>query len=118
LRLIVAILVSIQYPNIGYCEYYGIVAFIVNKALKRMPSNIWDSRNQILQNMLKNLRKHANLTQLELAELLDKPQSYVSKYESGERRLDLIELREIVTCCQSSLNKFVSEFEILVSDEV
>jgi len=82
-----------------------------------MPSNIWDAQNQVLQNMLKDLRKDANLTQLELAGLLDKPQSYVSKYESGERRLDLIEIREIVTCCQSSLKKFVVEFDALVSDE-
>lgn len=107
-----------KYPEIGYCECYGIVASIVNKApLKRMPSNIWDAQNQVLQNLLKNLRKQANLTQLELADLLDKPQSYVSKYESGERRLDLIEIREIVNCCQSSLKKFVVEFDALVSDE-
>lgn len=75
-----------------------------------MASNIWDSQNQVLQQMLKHLRKHAGLTQLELASLLKKPQSYVSKYESGERRLDLIELREIVICCRSRLEDFVVEF--------
>lgn len=36
-------------------------------------------------------RKEAGLTQQQLAELLKKPQSYVSKYERGERRLDVIE---------------------------
>jgi transcriptional regulator with XRE-family HTH domain len=36
-------------------------------------------------------RKKTKLTQAELANLLGKPQSYVAKYESGERRLDLIE---------------------------
>ena len=36
-------------------------------------------------------RKAAGLTQTELAEQLGKPQSYVSKYDRGERRLDVIE---------------------------
>jgi transcriptional regulator with XRE-family HTH domain len=37
-------------------------------------------------------RKSAKLTQAELAGRLGKPQSYVSKVESGERRLDVVEL--------------------------
>jgi transcriptional regulator with XRE-family HTH domain len=36
-------------------------------------------------------RKQAGLTQQELADRLKKPQSYVSKYERGERRLDVVE---------------------------
>lgn len=41
--------------------------------------------------ILKNLRSLKNLTQLQLADSLGKPQSFVSKYESGERKLDVIE---------------------------
>ena len=40
-------------------------------------------------------RKSAELTQQELAERLGRPQSYVSKYERGERRLDVLELIDI-----------------------
>ncbi len=36
-------------------------------------------------------RKEAGLTQAALAEMLSKPQSYVAKYEKGERRLDVVE---------------------------
>jgi len=36
-------------------------------------------------------RKTAGLTQTELADQLARPQSYVSKYERGERRLDVVE---------------------------
>lgn len=50
----------------------------------------------MLPEILKQLRLRKSLTQLSLAELLDKPQSYVSKFESGERRLDVPEF--ILVC--------------------
>ena len=40
-------------------------------------------------------RKRQGLTQQALAGLLGKPQSFVSKYESGERRLDVVEFIQI-----------------------
>lgn len=40
-------------------------------------------------------RKEKGLTQQAVATLLDKPQSFVSKYESGERRLDVVEFCHI-----------------------
>jgi transcriptional regulator with XRE-family HTH domain len=43
-------------------------------------------------------RKAAGLTQHELAKLLDKPQSFVAKYEGGERRVDVV---EFVTICRA-----------------
>lgn len=44
---------------------------------------------------LRELREAAGLRQVDLAGQLGRPQSFVSKYETGERRLDLIELRDI-----------------------
>lgn len=40
-------------------------------------------------------RKKARLTQQELAKQLGKPQSFVAKYEGGERRLDVVEFLAI-----------------------
>lgn len=51
--------------------------------------------NHMLISFLREARDSANLTQTQLSELLEKPQSYVSKYERGERRLDVIEFLEI-----------------------
>lgn len=41
------------------------------------------------------MREERALTQLEVAKRVGKPQSYVAKYERGERRLDIIELLDI-----------------------
>jgi ribosome-binding protein aMBF1 (putative translation factor) len=48
-----------------------------------------------LRDLLINSRKHAELTQAELATRLKRPQSFVSKYERGERRLDVVEFGEV-----------------------
>jgi transcriptional regulator with XRE-family HTH domain len=61
-----------------------------------MPRSRSSPRRTRLQVLLAEERRAAGLTQVELAAQLCKPQSYVSKYESGERRLDVIEFLEIV----------------------
>jgi ppGpp synthetase/RelA/SpoT-type nucleotidyltranferase len=47
---------------------------------------------------------------MDLAERLKKPQSFVSKYESGERRLDLVELNEVCDKIGIRLMTFVRRF--------
>ena len=47
------------------------------------------------QELLVEARKKAGLTQAELSSRLKRPQSFVSKYERGERRLDVIEFAEV-----------------------
>jgi transcriptional regulator with XRE-family HTH domain len=52
-------------------------------------------RRAALLRVLRELRLERGLLQTDVAARLSVPQSYVSKYESGERRLDLAELHEI-----------------------
>ena len=54
--------------------------------------SIHDPRYQHLIKKLIELRESKDMTQVELAYLLEKPQSYVSKIEILERRIDIIEL--------------------------
>lgn len=72
------------------------------------------SQNAILGDLLRLIRKEQGLRQSEVAKRLKKPQSYLSKYESGERRLDLTELRCIAQAMGVPLSEIVSRFEMLV----
>jgi transcriptional regulator with XRE-family HTH domain len=51
---------------------------------------------QVVGAALAGARRKANLTQVELARLLGKPQSVVSGYEAGKRRVDVVEFLLIV----------------------
>jgi len=50
------------------------------------------------------------MTQMELASKLSKPQSYVSKYENGERRLDVIEFADVCVALDLDQPMFLREF--------
>ena len=52
-------------------------------------------------------RKSAGLTQRELAKRLHKPQSFVAKYEGGERRVDVLEFIEICKAIEVDPNKLL-----------
>jgi transcriptional regulator with XRE-family HTH domain len=76
-----------------------------------MLKTIFSAPQERLQELLRQTRMDAGLTQEEVARRLKQPQSFVSKYESGERRLDVIELRQICGILGISLAKFVEKFE-------
>lgn len=61
--------------------------------------------------LLRQLRIDAGMRQSDIAEQLGKPQSFVSKYESGARRLDLIELRNLCAVLGITVEKLVRRFE-------
>jgi len=78
----------------------------------QMTNKSWDEDRENLRELLKELRKDkAGLTQVELSQALDKPQSYVSKYETGERKLDYVEINNICEALGISMRKFNSLYE-------
>lgn len=81
-----------------------------------MSKFVGSTQQNKLQDLLKRFRTNANLKQSELAEILGQSQSFVSKYESGERRLDLLELRQICQALNITLTEFVAEFERLLHE--
>lgn len=65
----------------------------------------------MFRDLLRELRTKKKLTQVELSEALEMPQSFVSKYETGERRLDLVEVRAVCQALDTNLPSFVKQFE-------
>jgi transcriptional regulator with XRE-family HTH domain len=63
-----------------------------------------------LTELLREVRLQAGLTQSALAERIGQTQSYVSKYESGEQRLDLIELEVICNAVGISLRDLIDRY--------
>jgi transcriptional regulator with XRE-family HTH domain len=61
--------------------------------------------------LLIDARKQAQLTQTQLAAQLRKPQSFVSKYERGERRLDVIELLDVCQRLGADPHKLIRRLE-------
>ena len=69
---------------------------------------------QQLRKLLVDLRLRRGLSQASLAARLGKPQSFVSKYETGERRLDAI---EFATICRALEEDPIAVFRALIGDE-
>ena len=67
--------------------------------------------HQRLVALLRHYREKAGLRQVELAERLGRPQSFVSKYESGQRRLDVVELKAICDAVGVSTVALVRRWE-------
>lgn len=66
---------------------------------------------QALTDLLRVVRQEAGITQVELAERLGETQSYVSKVERGERRLDVVQLRWFCRALGVPLKVFVERYE-------
>ncbi len=73
-------------------------------------SRLQEEHNHLLE-LLRQIRLDANLRQVDLAKRLGEPQSFVSKYESGERRLDILELRSLCKAVGTTLQQFVAKLE-------
>ena len=72
-----------------------------------MGRSLHSERYKYLLARLREARLQVELTQIEVARRLRRPQSYVSKCESGERRIDVIELAEFANLYGKSIEFFV-----------
>ena len=91
-----------EYTRLGY--------FSTSRNIQ-MANKSWDEDREKLRALLKDLRKKAGLTQVELSNALGKPQSYVSKYETGERRLDYVEISDVCKVLGITMERFNKLYE-------
>jgi transcriptional regulator with XRE-family HTH domain len=76
-----------------------------------MRKSIFSEQQQKVQALLRQIRVDAGLRQVDLAKRLGAPQSFVSKYETGERMLDILEIRAICQAVGITLEKFARKLE-------
>jgi len=76
-----------------------------------MDKSIHSRRYTALLMLLREVRSEAGVTQVELAARLGETQTFVSKCERGERRIDVVELRTICQALGTSLPSFVMRLE-------
>ena len=79
-----------------------------------MQKSLRTPRQIFLQTLLVEARKAKGLTQAELAESLNKPQSFVAKYENGERRIDVVEFVDITAALGVSTVDLLARIEPVV----
>ena len=67
---------------------------------------------KILLEVVRELRRQANFTQDQLARSMGVKQAFISKYETGERRLDFLDLIAICDALGVSIVTFAEKFEV------
>jgi len=71
----------------------------------------WSMQETVLLDLLKSIRLEAGLSGSNIQKLLGRPNSYVTKVESGDKRLDILELNEYCKVCNISLTEFSKRLE-------
>ncbi len=79
-----------------------------------MDKSLYTKEYRLLLDRLRALREGADITQIELAKRLEATQSFVSKCERGERRLDVVELRTWCQAIGEPFPQFVAEIDDLL----
>lgn len=76
-----------------------------------MPKPIYRAEYVAVRELLRQMRVEAGFKQSELSEALGKPQPYISAIETGNRRIDIVEIRDICAVLGSALADFVTALE-------
>ena len=74
-----------------------------------LADNEYEAAYRRLRERLLVSRKRAGLTQAQVARILGKPQSVVSKIETGERRVDFLEMQVLASIYRTPLSYFAEE---------
>lgn len=81
-----------------------------------MDKSIFSGDYALFLVLLSQARKDAGITQAKLAERLGETQSFVSKCERGERRLDIVEARLFCVALGLEFPAFTAQLERLIAD--
>jgi len=80
-----------------------------------MTRSVFSPAYRRLREWLVEARQARGISQVQLANLLGRPQTFVSKYERGERRLDFVEVLEITAALHVDARDLVEELQLPVT---
>ena len=83
---------------------YTTIGYIIEIHMSR---SIYSKDYKVIIERLKKARIEADLSQQAVADKLGKPQSYISKIETGERRLDVAEMKKFVAIYNKPADYFL-----------
>lgn len=78
-----------------------------------MYKSIYREAYRLLRELLVKQRKNIGISQYELADRLNRPQSFVAKIEGGERRIDVIEFLDITRALEADPLEILREVAVL-----
>jgi transcriptional regulator with XRE-family HTH domain len=76
-----------------------------------MSKTIYRHEYDVLLTLIKKHRKESGLTQVACSTALGRPQSFMSDVETGSRRLDVVQLRDLCKVLGIELTDLIKEFE-------
>lgn len=76
-----------------------------------MANSLHRPQYELFRKMMVRAREVAGLTQVQVAAGLGRPQSFVSKYERGDRRLDFTEFVEIANILGLDVTQFLASYQ-------
>lgn len=76
-----------------------------------MSTSLHSHQYDIFRTLLIAARQDSGLTQVQIAASLNKPQSFISKYERGERRLDFAEFMELASVLNIDTVAFIAAYQ-------
>lgn len=93
-------------------EYSDLESIVRFERIKiEMEKSLHTDDYSVVVALLRETRKTTGMTQVELAEALGQSQSFVSKYENGDTRLDILQLRTVCQTLGTALPDFVAQLE-------
>jgi transcriptional regulator with XRE-family HTH domain len=76
-----------------------------------MQKSVHSREATVLREMLRKLREGNGLTQEQFAERLGRPRNYISRYEVGEKMLDVPEVRQLLEALGKPFVEFMKEYD-------
>ena len=84
--------------------------------IKSVKKTLYSDEHKIFLALLRRVRNEAGLTQAAVAKRLTVPQSYVSDYETGSRKLDTLQMRQVCAAMGTTLPEFAALLEDVIAE--